>query len=354
MRLELVFAGLETLARLEHEHTADEHPWLIDHAFAVEHIGDIAHAGAMRNVDDAILRQRTRRLETLITDEEHDAGQNRQQHENADDGVADDDERMPRARRAAGRHFDRVGFDRRSRAPRHDALRIRCDLVGSAVTTLAPHPDGLSARILRFGAQMSATRRAPPRRGRAKLRRIDRGRGTALLLGEACRQAAWRTVAAAGFDGVRRNRGDASQRAAWTRSVCPQRRPRGSAVTVGAALSPPPGGVLEPVTAALSASANRIMDFARMFLPNGNERPDVLPLHSWLRHRRDLQWIAGECGANMAKGCWRALRRHPAEHEGRIGAAKSERIRQHDIDRPLARLVRHEIDRRCDRADCRD
>ena len=44
MRLELIFAGLEILARLEHQHAADEDPGLVDDAFAVEHIGDVAHA----------------------------------------------------------------------------------------------------------------------------------------------------------------------------------------------------------------------------------------------------------------------------------------------------------------------
>ena len=59
MRLEFVFAGLEILARLEHEHAADEHPGLIDDAFAGQDIGNVAHAGAVRDIDDAILRQRT-------------------------------------------------------------------------------------------------------------------------------------------------------------------------------------------------------------------------------------------------------------------------------------------------------
>ena len=66
MRFELVLAGLEALARLENEHAADEHPGLIDHAFPGQDIGDIAHAGAMRNVDDTILLQRTGRLEALV------------------------------------------------------------------------------------------------------------------------------------------------------------------------------------------------------------------------------------------------------------------------------------------------
>src|SRR5580658_8227708 len=55
-------------------------------------------------------------------------------------------------------------------------------------------------------------------------------------------------------------------------------------------------------------------------------------------------WIAGECGANMAKRRAAALLRQAPEHERSIGAAESERIRQRYIDRLLARLVRHEVD----------
>ena len=124
MRLELVFAGLEILTCLKDEHAADEHPGLVDDALARQHIGDVAHAGSVRDIDDAVLRQRARLLEALLADEKHDARHDRQQHENTDDGVADDDERMPSARRAAGRHFDRVRLDCRSRATRHEPLRI--------------------------------------------------------------------------------------------------------------------------------------------------------------------------------------------------------------------------------------
>ena len=41
---ELIFAVLEIAARLEHEHAADEHLGLIDHAFAHQQIGNVADA----------------------------------------------------------------------------------------------------------------------------------------------------------------------------------------------------------------------------------------------------------------------------------------------------------------------
>src|SRR5215467_13749339 len=45
----------------------------------------------------------------------------------------------------------------------------------------------------------------------------------------------------------------------------------------------------------------------------------------------------------------RALVGHPPQDQRRVGAAESERIRQHDVDLALSRLVRHEIDRGLDR-----
>ena len=60
MRLELIFAGFEALVSLENEHAADEDPGLVDDAILVKHIGDVANAGAARNIDDLVVRQRAR------------------------------------------------------------------------------------------------------------------------------------------------------------------------------------------------------------------------------------------------------------------------------------------------------
>ena len=65
---ELVFAVLEVAARLEHHHAADEHPGLIDHAFALQQFGDIADAEAARNIDHLVLGQRAGRLEALLAE----------------------------------------------------------------------------------------------------------------------------------------------------------------------------------------------------------------------------------------------------------------------------------------------
>src|ERR1700686_5011720 len=58
----------------------------------------------------------------------------------------------------------------------------------------------------------------------------------------------------------------------------------------------------------------------------------------------DDDWIAGECGANMAEQRSAALLHQLAENQRSVGAAKSERIRQRYVDRPLVGLVRHKVD----------
>ena len=55
MGRELIFARFEVLARLERQHAADEHPGLVDDAFALQDIGNVADAGAVRNIDDLVL-----------------------------------------------------------------------------------------------------------------------------------------------------------------------------------------------------------------------------------------------------------------------------------------------------------
>ena len=60
---------LRSLARLEREHAADEHPGLVDDAFALQQIGDVADAEAARDIDDLVVRQRARRLEALLADD---------------------------------------------------------------------------------------------------------------------------------------------------------------------------------------------------------------------------------------------------------------------------------------------
>ena len=124
VRLELIFAGLEILTRLEREHAANKHPRLIDDAVAHQHIGNVADAGAARNIDNAVLRQRPGSIEPLLADHKRHGGYDRRQDEETDDGVADDDKRMPRSLGAACRHLDSIRLQRGSRAARREVFRI--------------------------------------------------------------------------------------------------------------------------------------------------------------------------------------------------------------------------------------
>ena len=61
---ELVLAVFQVLARLEHQHAADEHPRLVDDVLARQQIGDLAQAEPARNIDDLLAIERTRRPRT--------------------------------------------------------------------------------------------------------------------------------------------------------------------------------------------------------------------------------------------------------------------------------------------------
>ncbi len=95
----LVLKAREDLKAGEYQfkaHASNEHPRLIDDALVHQHVGDIADAGAARNIDDAVLRRRPRSFKPLLADDKRDTGHDRRQHEDADDGIADYDKRMPR------------------------------------------------------------------------------------------------------------------------------------------------------------------------------------------------------------------------------------------------------------------
>ena len=64
MLLERIFARLEVGTRLQRKHAADEYPMIdVDHALALQRVGDVALAGALRNIDDLVFLQRTLRLQ---------------------------------------------------------------------------------------------------------------------------------------------------------------------------------------------------------------------------------------------------------------------------------------------------
>ena len=98
--LEQIFAGLESAARLQRQHAADEdQPVLVDHAFGLEQVGDVHHAGARRDGDDLVLLQRSGRFEPALAEHDRAAADQQRQNEQGEDRIADDDQRVARAPR---------------------------------------------------------------------------------------------------------------------------------------------------------------------------------------------------------------------------------------------------------------
>ena len=71
---------------------------LVDHAFALQQVGDVAACRAARDVDDLVLGERARRLEALLADHERRRRRPAATRNNkVNNGIADDHERIARA-----------------------------------------------------------------------------------------------------------------------------------------------------------------------------------------------------------------------------------------------------------------
>ena len=99
---EAVLAVFQFVLRLEHQRAGDEQPGLVDDAFAHQQIGGVADAAA-RDVDDLVLGERARQIETLLAEHEGDAADHGDQEDDGEQRVAGDDDRVARALGARGR-----------------------------------------------------------------------------------------------------------------------------------------------------------------------------------------------------------------------------------------------------------
>ncbi|MGY3081577.1 hypothetical protein ACVWZZ_007985 [Bradyrhizobium sp. LM6.10] len=116
--LERILTGLEIRTRLQRSDTGDEYPRIdVGHAFPVQRLGDVALAGALRDVDDLVVLQRSRRLEHLPAVIVHAARTDHRDQQQGDDGVADDHEGIARAVRSLRRRRDLLGLERCPRTP---------------------------------------------------------------------------------------------------------------------------------------------------------------------------------------------------------------------------------------------
>src|SRR4051812_24643207 len=116
--LERGFTGLEVRTRLQRSDAGNECPRIdVGHAFPVQRLGDVALAGALRDVDDLVFLQRSRRLEHLSAVIVHAARTDHRNQQEGDDGVADNHEGIARAVRSLRRRRDLLGLERCPRTP---------------------------------------------------------------------------------------------------------------------------------------------------------------------------------------------------------------------------------------------
>ncbi len=126
-----ILASLELGARLHGEHAADEdQAVLVDDPFALEQVGNLHHSKARRDDDDLVIAQRPRRLEAALANDRDTAAHDQRQHQQGEDGVAHDHQRIAGApRRTSGsgtrgkRHV--VGLQGGARTARRDTFGLR-------------------------------------------------------------------------------------------------------------------------------------------------------------------------------------------------------------------------------------
>ena len=134
--LERIFTGLQIGAGLQRKNAADKCPAIVvDHALALQNVGDIGHAGSRRNVDYLVFLQRSWRLDLLLAVDINRTGANHRDQDDGDDGVAGDHQRVTSPIGPLRRRRDLLGLQRGARAPRRNGrpLTHRCNLnpVGS-------------------------------------------------------------------------------------------------------------------------------------------------------------------------------------------------------------------------------
>src|SRR5262249_55503679 len=116
-----VLPVFEFVARLAHPHAADEDPGLIDHAFALQDVGDVAYAGAARNIHHLLLGERSGSLEALLAERERHAAPNDGEQDEREQSAACDDDGMARPRRMTLGLRHAIGLERRAWAARGEA-----------------------------------------------------------------------------------------------------------------------------------------------------------------------------------------------------------------------------------------
>ena len=121
---EHVFAELELVARAAHQDAADEHDRLLDHALALQQVGDVAHAEVLGNVDGLVAIERTRRFKPVLAGRNRDPADQRRQQDQGEDCASSHDERVARPRRGPLGLRQTLGLECGARAARREPLAV--------------------------------------------------------------------------------------------------------------------------------------------------------------------------------------------------------------------------------------
>ena len=129
--LERIFARLEAGARFQCEHASVKRPAIVvDHAFTLKNLRDVAHTSPRRNVDDPVFLQRSGRLDLLLAVDIDSANAKHPDQHERDDRVAGYHQRTARTRGALRRRRHLFRFECGTRTARRNgrSLSHRCNL----------------------------------------------------------------------------------------------------------------------------------------------------------------------------------------------------------------------------------
>jgi hypothetical protein len=109
---------------------------LIDHALALQQIGNIANAQASGDINDFVLSERAGYFESLLANKQAGTYGNRRYDEEREYCIANHDDRMTRAPRMAGRSRHPFWFQGGARTARQSRLAGRQTAVVDALPSV--------------------------------------------------------------------------------------------------------------------------------------------------------------------------------------------------------------------------
>src|ERR1700730_2343034 len=161
MRGEEILPSLEVRSCIEREHAAEkDQPMVLDDPFLGEQISDVHYAGAGRDRDDLVLRQRSRGLQPALAHDDCPTPDDQNQDEKGHKGIADDDHRAtrpPGRPHGTGTTPSTARLQGRTRAARRDALWLHA----GSTSSVEPAITGCGSRSRAPGRATPLTAFAP-------------------------------------------------------------------------------------------------------------------------------------------------------------------------------------------------